>query len=51
MKIESKAIISRRIRQLETTIKSCRNDGNTLRLKVLYAQLSQARIKLVAMKN
>ena len=51
MKIESRAIISRRIRNLEADIRSCRNSGNTLRLRILYSQLSQARCKLVAMKN
>jgi len=51
MKIESKAIISRRIRNLERDIESCRNSGNTYRMRILYAQLSQARIKLVAMKH
>jgi len=51
MKIESKAIIQRRIRNIERDIKSVRNSGNTYRMRVLYAQLTQAQIKLVAMKN
>lgn len=51
MKIESKAIISRRIRNIEQDIKSCRNSGNTLRLRILYAQLVQSQIKLANMKN
>ena len=51
MKIESKAIISRRIRNIKRDIQSCRNSGNIFAMRILYAQLSQARIKLVAMKN
>lgn len=51
MKIETKAIISRRIRNLEADIQSCRNSGNTFRLKILYAQLVQSQIKLANMKN
>ena len=51
MKIETKATISRRIRNLEADIRSCRNSGNTLRMKILYSQLAQAQCKLVAMKN
>ncbi len=51
MKIESKAIIRRRIQQLEADIKSVRNSGNTYRMRILYAQLSAATIKLVNMKN
>ena len=51
MKIESKAIIQRRIRNLEAGIKSVRNSGNTYRMRILYAQLTAATIKLVNMKN
>ena len=51
MKIESKAIIQRRIRNLEADIKSVRNSGNTYRMRILYAQLTAATIKLVNMKN
>lgn len=50
MKIESKAIISRRIRNIKADIKSCRNSGNTLRMRMLYAQLSAAAIKLASSK-
>ena len=50
MKIESKAIISRRIRNIKADIKSCRNSGNTLRMRMLYAQLSAATIKLASCK-
>ena len=46
MKIEKKAIIQRRIRNIKADIKSCRNSGNTLRMRVLYAQLTAATIKL-----
>jgi hypothetical protein len=51
MKIESKAIIRRRIRNIEADIKSCRNSGNTYRMRILYAQLSAATIKLVNMTH
>ena len=50
MKIESKAIIQRRIRNIEQDIKSVRNSGNTLRMRLLYAQLSAATIKLASSK-
>ena len=50
MKIESKAILSRRIRNIKADIKSCRNSGNTLRMRLLYAQLSAATIKLASCK-
>ncbi len=50
MKIESKAIISRRIRNIKADIKACRNSGNTLRMRMLYAQLSAATIKLASTK-
>ena len=48
MKIESKAILTRRIRNIKADIKSCRNSGNTLRMRLLYAQLSSATIKLAS---
>ena len=51
MKIESKAILRRRIRNIERDIQSVRNSGNTYRMRILYAQLSAATIKLVNMKN
>jgi hypothetical protein len=51
MKIESKAIISRRIRNIQQDIKSVRNSGNTFRMIILYRQLAHARVKLVATKN
>lgn len=50
MKIESKSILRRRIRNIEQDIKSCRNSGNTLRMRVLYAQLSATTIKLASSK-
>ena len=46
MKIEKKAVIRRRIRNLEADIKACRNSGNTYRMRILYAQLTAATIKL-----
>lgn len=51
MKIESKAIIQRRIRNIEADIKACRNSGNTLRMRLLYAQLSATTIKLASTKK
>ena len=48
MKIESKAILTRRIRNIKADIKSCRNSGNTLRMRLLYAQLSATTIKLAS---
>ena len=48
MKIESKAILTRRIRNIKTDIKACRNSGNTLRMRLLYAQLSATTIKLAS---
>ena len=48
MKIESKAILRRRIRNIEADIKACRNSGNTLRMRLLYAQLSATTIKLAS---
>ena len=50
MKIESQAIISRRIRNLQQDIKSVRNSGNTLRMKILYKQLTASIIKLQSIK-
>ena len=46
MKIEKKAVICRRIQQLEADIKAVRNSGNTYRMRILYAQLTAATIKL-----
>ena len=51
MKIESRAILQRRIRNIEQDIKACRNSGNTLRMRLLYAQLSATTIKLASTKN
>ena len=51
MKIEKKAVIQRRIRNIKADIKSCRNSGNTLRMRMLYAQLTAATIKLVNMTH
>ena len=46
MKIDKKAVIRRRIRNIKADIQACRNSGNTLRMRVLYAQLTAATIKL-----
>ena len=51
MRIESKAIIQRRIRNIEQDIKSVRNSGDTLRMRILYRQLTASMIKLQNMKN
>ena len=51
MKIESKAIIRRRIRNLEQDIKNVRNSGDTFRMRILYRQLTASLIKLQNMKN
>ncbi len=51
MKIESKAIIRRRIANIERDIKSVRNSGNTFRMRILYRQLTASMIKLQNMKN
>ena len=51
MKIESKAILRRRIRNIERDIQSVRNSGNTYRMRILYAQLSATTIKLASTKN
>ena len=50
MKVESKAILQRRIRNIKADIQSCRNSGNTLRMRLLYAQLSATTIKLASTK-
>ncbi len=50
MKIESKAILQRRIRTIKADIQSCRNSGDTLRMRLLYAQLSATTIKLASTK-
>ena len=46
MKIEKKAIIRRRIRNIQADIKAVRNSGDTYRMRILYAQLTAATIKL-----
>ena len=46
MKIETKAVIRRRIRNIKADIQSVRNSGNTYRMRILYAQLTAATIKL-----
>ena len=51
MKIEKKAVIRRRIRQLEADIKAVRHSGNTYRMRILYAQLTAATIKLHKMTH
>jgi hypothetical protein len=51
MRIESKAIIRRRIANIERDIKSVRNSGDTLRMRILYHQLTASMIKLQNMKN
>jgi len=51
MKIESKAIISRRIRNIQQDIKSVRNSGPTFRMIILYRQLTASKVKLQNMKN
>ena len=51
MRIESKAIIRRRIHNIEQDIKSVRNSGDTLRMRILYRQLTASMIKLQNMKN
>ncbi len=50
MKIESKATMLRRIRNIKADIKSCRDSGNTLRMRLLYKQLSATTIKLASCK-
>jgi len=51
MKIESKAIIQRRIANIERDIQNVRNSGNTFRMIILYRQLTASMIKLQNMKN
>jgi hypothetical protein len=51
MKIESKAVIRRRIGNIRADIKSVRNSGNTFRMRILYRQLTASLIKLENMKN
>ena len=51
MKIESKAVIRRRIANIEQDIKSVRNSGNNFRMIILYRQLTASMIKLQNMKN
>jgi hypothetical protein len=51
MKIESKSIIQRRIGTIRADIKSVRNSGNTMRMIILYRQLTASLIKLENMKN
>ena len=46
MKIEKKAIIQRRIRNIKADIQAVRNSGDTYRMRILYAQLTAATIKL-----
>ena len=51
MKIESSAILTRRIRKLKKDIQSVRNSGDTLRMRILYRQLTQAQISLIAQRT
>ena len=51
MKIESSAILTRRIRNLKRDIQSVRHSGDTLRMKILYRQLTQAQIKMIAQRT
>ena len=51
MKIESTAILNRRIRNLKRDIQSVRHSGDTLRMKILYRQLTQAQIKMIAQRT
>ena len=51
MKIESRAIIQRRIANIERDIKNVRNSGDTFRMIILYRQLTASMIKLQNMKN
>ena len=46
MKIERKAVIRRRIRNIKADIQAVRNSGDTYRMRILYAQLTAATIKL-----
>ena len=51
MKIESKAIVSRRIRNIQQAIKYARHNGDAFRMIILYRQLTASKIKLQNMKN
>jgi hypothetical protein len=51
MKIEPSAILSRRIRNLKKDIQSVRHSGDTLRMRILYRQLTQAQIKMIAQRT
>ena len=51
MKIESKAIIRRRIGNIRADIKYFRSIGNTFKMRILYRQLTASLIKLENMKN
>ena len=51
MKIESSIILASRIRNIKRDIRSVRHNGNTLRMRVLYRQLTQAQIKMIAQKS
>ena len=51
MKIESTTILTRRIRSLKKDIQSVRHSGNTLRMRILYQQLTQAQIKMIAQRS
>jgi hypothetical protein len=51
MKIESSIILASRIRNLKRDIQTVRHSGNTLRMRVLYKQLTQAQIKMIAQKS
>jgi len=51
MKIESSIILASRIRNIKRDIQSVRHSGNTLRMRVLYKQLTQAQIKMIAQKS
>lgn len=51
MKIESSIILASRIRNIKRDIQTVRHSGNTLRMRVLYRQLTQAQIKMIAQKS
>jgi len=51
MKIETSTILSRRIRNLKKDIQSVRHSGDTLRMRILYRQLTQAQIKMIAQRT
>ena len=50
MKIESKAILQARIHRIKGDIIKCRKSGNIRGMRLLYAQLSAATIKLASSK-